>query len=79
MHGVALKEMQSHSGYSRRNDISNIFLSTTVKQLMYGFGDVPNPANDAVGVMEDMVIEYLTDTVSVFLPTHHVVHQATFR
>jgi transcription initiation factor TFIID subunit 13 len=31
---------------------------------MYGFGDVPNPANDAVGVLEDMLIEYLTDTVS---------------
>lgn len=34
-----------------------------VKQLMYGFGDVPNPSNDAVSVMEDMLIEYLTDTV----------------
>lgn len=32
---------------------------------MYGFGDVPNPANDAVGVLEDMLIEYLTDTVSL--------------
>ncbi|KAG0237493.1 hypothetical protein BGW42_000703 [Actinomortierella wolfii] len=28
---------------------------------MYGFGDVPNPSADAVGVMEDMLIEYLTD------------------
>ncbi|KAG0309871.1 hypothetical protein BGZ98_003414 [Dissophora globulifera] len=37
----------------------------TVKQLMYGFGDVPNPSNDAVGVLEDMLIEYLTDTVSI--------------
>lgn len=36
-----------------------------VKQLMYGFGDVPNPSNDAVSVMEDMLVEYLTDTVSV--------------
>ncbi|KAF9581022.1 hypothetical protein BGW38_002113 [Lunasporangiospora selenospora] len=32
-----------------------------VKQLMYGFGDVPNPSNDAVGVLEEMLIEYLTD------------------
>lgn len=38
-------------------------LDVTVKQLMYGFGDVPNPSNDAVGVLEDMLIEYLTDTV----------------
>ncbi|KAF9331748.1 hypothetical protein BG006_005405 [Podila minutissima] len=30
--------------------------------LMYGFGDVPNPSNDAVSVMEDMLVEYLTDT-----------------
>ncbi|KAF9160917.1 hypothetical protein DFQ27_002296 [Actinomortierella ambigua] len=35
--------------------------SKELKQLMYGFGDVPNPSADAVGVMEDMLIEYLTD------------------
>lgn len=34
---------------------------------MYGFGDVPNPSNDAVGVLEDMLIEYLTDTVRALL------------
>ncbi|KZT56980.1 transcription initiation factor IID, 18 kDa subunit [Calocera cornea HHB12733] len=29
--------------------------------LMYAFGDVPNPAPDSVGVMEEIVIEYVLD------------------
>ncbi|KAF9433649.1 hypothetical protein BGZ76_009169 [Entomortierella beljakovae] len=45
-----------------RNKRKKYVFGKELKQLMYGFGDVPNPANDAVGVMEDMVIEYLTDT-----------------
>jgi transcription initiation factor TFIID subunit 13 len=28
---------------------------------MYGFGDDRNPANDAVNVMEEILIEYITD------------------
>jgi hypothetical protein len=30
---------------------------------MYGFGDDRNPANDAVNVMEEILIEYITDVV----------------
>lgn len=37
-----------------------------VKNLMYGFGDDRNPANDTVGVMEEILIEYITDVVSFF-------------
>ena len=37
---------------------------------MYGFGDDHNPANDAVNVMEEILIEYITDVVSV--PTSHL-------
>ncbi|KAF9984553.1 hypothetical protein BGZ65_000161 [Modicella reniformis] len=45
-----------------RNKRKKYVFSKELKQLMYGFGDVPNPSNDAVGVLEDMLVEYLTDT-----------------
>lgn len=31
---------------------------------MYGFGDVPNPAADSIAVMDDLVIDYITEMVS---------------
>jgi hypothetical protein len=31
---------------------------------MYGFGDDRNPSNDTVNVMEEILIEYITDVVS---------------
>lgn len=34
---------------------------------MYGFGDDRNPANDTVNVMEEILIEYITDVVRVQL------------
>jgi transcription initiation factor TFIID subunit 13 len=40
--------------------LSHILL---VKNLMYGFGDDRNPANDTVNVMEEILIEYITDVV----------------
>ena len=46
-------------------------LALEVRNLMYGFGDDRNPANDTVNVMEEILIEYLTDVVrgSLFIPT----------
>jgi len=35
----------------------------TVKLLMYGFGDVANPAADSIAVMDDLVIDYITEMV----------------
>ncbi|KAJ7632647.1 transcription initiation factor IID, 18kD subunit-domain-containing protein [Roridomyces roridus] len=32
-----------------------------LKNLMYGFGDDRHPANDTVNVMEEILIEYITD------------------
>ncbi len=32
---------------------------------MYGFGDDRNPANDTVNVMEEILIEYITDVVRI--------------
>lgn len=34
-----------------------------MKNLMYGFGDDRNPASDTVNVMEEILIEYITDVV----------------
>ena len=40
----------------------------SVRNLMYGFGDDRNPANDTVNVMEEILIEYIVDIVrAVFL------------
>jgi len=33
---------------------------------MYGFGDDRNPANDTVNVMEEILVEYITDVVRFF-------------
>ena len=41
--------------------------SFPVRNLMYGFGDDRNPANDTVNVMEEILIEYITDVVRVSL------------
>jgi hypothetical protein len=40
--------------------------SVIVKNLMYGFGDDRNPANDTVDVMEEILIEFIVDVVSLF-------------
>ena len=40
-----------------------VLKGTAVKNLMYGFGDDRNPANDTVNVMEEILIEYITDVV----------------
>lgn len=34
-----------------------------VRNLMYGFGDDRNPANDTVNVMEEILVEYIADVV----------------
>ncbi|CAO3585643.1 unnamed protein product [Absidia cylindrospora] len=32
-----------------------------LKLLMYGFGDVPNPSADSIALMDDLVIDYITE------------------
>jgi len=38
-----------------------------LRNLMYGFGDDRNPANDTVNVMEEILIEYILDVCSTAL------------
>ena len=38
----------------------------SVRNLMFGFGDDRNPSSDTVNVMEEILVEYIADVVSVF-------------
>ncbi|KAJ3210003.1 hypothetical protein HDU67_005746 [Dinochytrium kinnereticum] len=40
-----------------------------IKQMMYGFGDVPNPADDTAEVLEDLLVMYVNDLCSKVLTT----------
>lgn len=40
-----------------------LYIAYIVRNLMYGFGDDRNPANDSVNVMEEILIEYIVDVV----------------
>uniref|UniRef100_A0A803PD45 Transcription initiation factor TFIID subunit 13 n=1 Tax=Cannabis sativa TaxID=3483 RepID=A0A803PD45_CANSA len=37
-----------------------------LQHMMYGFGDDPNPLPESVALMEDIVVEYITDLVISF-------------
>lgn len=34
-----------------------------VRPMLYGFGDVDNPRQDTVELVEEMVVDYITDVV----------------
>ncbi|GAA0156692.1 general transcription factor [Lithospermum erythrorhizon] len=40
-----------------------VFQKDSVQHMMYGFGDDPNPLPETVGLVEDIVVEYVTDIV----------------
>ena len=47
---------------------------------MYGFGDDPNPASDSVNVMEEILMEYITDVVRLLtLSVSQVPHTPKVR
>lgn len=45
---------------------------------MYGFGDVENPRQDTVDLVEDMVIDYITETVNFFEFLKHIISNVRF-
>ncbi|KAK2466893.1 hypothetical protein APHAL10511_001151 [Amanita phalloides] len=47
-------------GSRRQSNLRGLF-AKELRSLMYGFGDDRNPANDTVNVMEEILIEYITD------------------
>jgi hypothetical protein len=56
------------SAFEKKKERSTEFLS--VRNLMYGFGDDRNPANDAVNIMEEILIKYIVDVVSCLSSGH---------
>ncbi|KAF7778700.1 hypothetical protein Agabi119p4_3045 [Agaricus bisporus var. burnettii] len=50
----------STRGSRKQSNLKGLF-SKELKSLMYGFGDDRNPSNDTVNVMEEILIEYITD------------------
>ncbi|KAI0703618.1 transcription initiation factor IID, 18kD subunit-domain-containing protein [Cytidiella melzeri] len=56
------------SASSRGKKLSQRGLFTKeLRNLMYGFGDDRNPANDSVNVMEEMLVEYIVDVCQTAL------------
>ncbi|KAJ6496716.1 transcription initiation factor IID, 18kD subunit-domain-containing protein [Mycena vitilis] len=47
-------------GSRKQPSVRGLF-TRELKNLMYGFGDDRNPATDTVNVMEEILIEYITD------------------
>jgi hypothetical protein len=50
-----------------RNFDHQLIICDLVKLLMYGFGDVANPAADSIAVMDDLVIDYITEMVKQYI------------
>jgi len=49
--------------YSKKTVMTLTSPLTAVKSLMYAFGDDHNPTPESVAVLEDILIEYITDMV----------------
>ncbi|EPQ58272.1 transcription initiation factor IID, partial [Gloeophyllum trabeum ATCC 11539] len=53
-------------GSRKQSNLKGLF-SKELRNLMYGFGDDRNPANDTVNVMEEILIEYIIDVCQTAL------------
>ncbi|KAF7727160.1 Transcription initiation factor TFIID subunit 13 [Apophysomyces ossiformis] len=49
------------TGPGRRKTVRKGMFAKDLKLLMYGFGDVQNPAADSIAVMDDLVIDYIME------------------
>ncbi|KAJ7774575.1 transcription initiation factor IID, 18kD subunit-domain-containing protein [Mycena maculata] len=60
---VATAATGGATGRGSRKQPSSVrgLFTKELKNLMYGFGDDRNPANDTVNVMEEILLEYITD------------------
>jgi len=65
--GEEESEMQMGSTLSGRRRI----FSKELRCMMYGFGDDQNPYTESVDFLEDLVIEYITEMVSLQFTLHY--------
>lgn len=42
--------------------------------MMYGFGDDENPYTESVDILEDLVIEFITEMVKLLFPYHLIFY-----
>ncbi|KAI8344482.1 transcription initiation factor IID, 18kD subunit-domain-containing protein [Chlamydoabsidia padenii] len=56
-----LKDRESGVGPGRRKTVRKGMFAKDLKLLMYGFGDSPNPSADSIALMDDLVIDYITE------------------
>ncbi|KAF9530931.1 transcription initiation factor IID, 18kD subunit-domain-containing protein, partial [Crepidotus variabilis] len=54
------RDTYTGKGSKRQSNMRGLF-TKDLRNLMYGFGDDRNPSNDTVNVMEEILIEYITD------------------
>ncbi|KAI9031850.1 transcription initiation factor IID, 18kD subunit-domain-containing protein [Phycomyces nitens] len=58
---LAKEHREPGTGPGRRKTVRKGMFAKDLKLLMYGFGDVQNPAADSIAVMDDLVIDYITE------------------
>ncbi|KAI9351868.1 transcription initiation factor IID, 18kD subunit-domain-containing protein [Pilaira anomala] len=56
-----MSELKETNGPGRKKTVRKGMFSKDLRLLMYGFGDVPTPASDSIAVMDDLVIDYITE------------------
>ncbi|KAJ8489694.1 hypothetical protein ONZ51_g2759 [Trametes cubensis] len=59
------RDSATFSRGSRKGSSYRGLFTKELRNLMYGFGDDRNPANDTVNVMEEILIEYIVDVCQV--------------
>jgi transcription initiation factor TFIID subunit 13 len=59
------QEMTSHRAESSDASRKRLF-SKELRCMMYGFGDDQNPYTESVDLLEDLVIEFITEVVSLY-------------
>ncbi|KAG6814366.1 hypothetical protein H0H92_010952 [Tricholoma furcatifolium] len=58
---VAAASSGGVTGRNSRKQSTKGMFTKELRSIMYGFGDDRNPANDTVNVMEEILVEYITD------------------
>ncbi|KAI9284565.1 transcription initiation factor IID, 18kD subunit-domain-containing protein [Umbelopsis sp. AD052] len=59
--GSNVKEPGSGPGPGRRKTVRKGMFLKDLKPMIYGAGDVPQPASDTVALMDDLIIDYITE------------------
>ncbi|EMS57008.1 Transcription initiation factor TFIID subunit 13 [Triticum urartu] len=66
-HSVSVADAAASSLKRKRSvfqkDRKAFFCFLNLQHMMYGFGDDPNPLPETVALVEDIVVEYVTDLV----------------